>query len=122
MNAIHISSISTKHKTGLLFKYPLFLFGLRPRLLFRYPLFLHGKNQDEYSDILNFYLTKIGTAVQIFSVPSRPRTKTTVQISFVSTLQKERLLFRYSLFLLDTNQECRTNILCFYLEEIRTAI
>ena len=56
-------------------------------------------------------MTKIGTAVQIFSVASRPRTKTTVRISFVSTLWKERLLFRYSLFLLDTNQECCSNIL-----------
>ena len=106
----------------LLFRYTLFQPSLRPRFLFRYPLFLLGKNQDCYSDILRFYLTQIGIAIQI---------------SLVFTWQKSGLLFRYPLFLLDKNQDCSIDILCFYpaqdqdcysdilyfyLAQIRTAI
>ena len=76
--AIQISSIPTCQKFELLFKHPMFLPSLRPRLLLNYPLFRIGKNQECYADILYFYpaydqdynsniacfyLTKIGTAI-----------------------------------------------------------
>ena len=54
-----------------MFRYPLFLSSLRPRLLIRYSLFLLGKNRDCYLDILCFYLTQIGTVIQISSVSTR---------------------------------------------------
>ena len=121
----------------MLFRYTLFLLGQRLRLLFRYPLFLLGKNPECYLNILCLYLTQIGTAVQISSVPTWPKTKIATQISSVSTWQKLGLLFRYPLFSLEINQDycldilcsflaqdqdCYSNFLCFYLEKIRTAI
>ena len=39
-------------------------------------------------DILCFYLAQIGTTVQISFVPTRLKTKTAIQISSISTLQK----------------------------------
>ena len=58
MTSIQISSISTSKKLALLFKFPLFL-------------------PD----------TNL-VAVQISSVPTRPKTKIAIQISTVSTWQK----------------------------------
>ena len=84
MTAIQISSLSTRHNSGLLFRYPLFLPSLRPRLRFKYYWFLLGKNQDCYLDILYFYQTQYETAIQI---------------SFIYTSQKSGLLFKYPLFL-----------------------
>ena len=65
----------------------MFQLGLRPRLLFRYSLFLLGKNGDGYSNILYFYMEKLGLLFRftLFLPGVRPR-----------------LLFRYPLFLLDT--------------------
>ena len=132
---VQISSISTIHKSGLLFGYPLFWPSLRPTLLFRYHLFLLGKNQDCNSDILCLYLAKIGTTVQISFVPTRAKTWTSIQKSFVSTWQKSGLHFRYLLFwpsLTPTlpfryplfqhgeNQDCYSDILYFYLTQIET--
>ena len=119
---IQISSICTWQKSRQLFRYSLFLLGLGPRILFKYPLFLLCGKKDFYSDILcfysdivysnptsdpdcyldilYFYLEKIWTAIQISSVPTRPTTRTTIQICSISTWQKSGLLFRYSLFLL----------------------
>ena len=128
MTAVLISSVPTRHSSGLLFRYPLFLLGkfqdcyldilcsnltllrttilmssvstrLSPRLLFRYPLFLLGNNQDCYLDILCFYLTPIGTVIQTSSVFTLPKTKIAIKISFISTWKISRLLFRYPLFL-----------------------
>ena len=95
------------------------------------------KNLDYFSDILYFYLTQIKTAVPISTVPTRPKTEAAIQISFVSTLQISRLLFKYTLSIPNTNQDyCLdilyshqakdkdyySSILCFYLAKIRTAI
>ena len=65
--AIQISSFST------LLKY---------RLLFRYPLFLSDTTQDCYSNIRYLYLKKIRTAVQVSSVPTRPKTETAIDILY----------------------------------------
>ena len=79
---IQISSLSTRHNSGLLFRYPQFLPSLRPRLLFKYHLFLIGKNQDRYLDDIYFYLTKIRTVVQVSSVPTWPKTDTAIDIFY----------------------------------------
>ena len=50
--SLQIFFISTRHKSGMSFKYPLFLLDLRLGLLLRYPLFLLDKNRDCCSDIL----------------------------------------------------------------------
>ena len=99
-------------KSKLLFKYPLFLPALRPRLLFKYPLFLVCKNKDNHSDILCFYLTQIWNVVQIYSALTWPKTKTVIQIPSISIWQKSRLLFKYPLFIVDTNRNCCLDILC----------
>ena len=112
--AIHISSISTWHKSGLQFRYPLLQPSLRIRMLSRYPLFLLAKNQDCYSDILYFYLTQIRTAVHMSSIMTPPKIDIAISISSVSTWQKSRLLFKYPLFLPDTNRVYSSNILCSY--------
>ena len=82
--AIQISSVSTWHKLGLLFKHPLFLPSLRPRLLFIYPMFLQGKFQDCCLVILYSFVTLIRTAIQISSVSTRPKSNSVMQISSVS--------------------------------------
>ena len=112
--AFQISSVSTWHKSGLLFRYPLFRPSLKPRLLFRYPQFLVGRNLDCNSDILYFYLTQIWTAVHMSSVMTPPKIDIAISISSVSTWQKSRLLFKYPLFLPDTNRVYSSNILCSY--------
>ena len=86
--AIQISFISTWKISGQLFRYPLFLLGLRLGLLFRYPLFQFGKNLDFYSNVLEFSLTQIGTAIQVSFIPTRPKTETAIQISSASNWQK----------------------------------
>ena len=141
---IQISSISTWQKSGRLFRYPLFLpdtkLGLSlkyhmfrpcllPRLLFWYPLFLLAKNLDYCSDIHYFWLTPNQDRFSDIHYFSRPKTKTTAQISSISTWEKlgflfrhplflhdlrPRLLFKYPLFLLVKNLNCYSNILCFY--------
>ena len=57
-------------------------------------------------------MTEISTAFQISSVPTRPKAKPTIQIYTVSVWQKSGLQFVYPLFLLDTNRDCCSNILC----------
>ena len=111
--------------------------GLWTRLLFGYLLFLLGKNQDCYSNILSFYQTQFGTIVQISSIPTQPKTKTSIQISSISTWKKSGLLFICPLFLPDINRDCCLNILYsypaydqdsysdilyFYLTQYKTAI
>ena len=113
--AIQISSISTWKKSGQLFRYPLFLPDLRLGLLFRYPLFLFGKNLDFYSDVLDFSLTQIGTAIQVSFIPTRPKTETAIQIPSVSNWQKSLMQSIYPLSQPDTKQDCFSNILCSYL-------
>ena len=132
-----MSSISTGTKSGMLFRSPLFLPSRRPRLLLRNPLFLLCENKSCYSDILYFYLSEIRTAVQRSCVITRPMNETAIKISSISTWQKSRLLFKYLLFIPDTNQDCcldilcsnlasdqdsYSDILCLYLAKIRTTI
>ena len=86
--SIQIFFISTRHKSGMLFKYPPFQTCLRTRLLFKYLVFLLGKNQDWYLNILYFYLTQIENVIQISSTPTQPKTKAFILIISITTWHK----------------------------------
>ena len=119
------------------FKYPLFLLDLRRGLLLRYPLFLLDKNRDScsdilcsfsaldqeyYSNILCFYFAERNTSLQIFFISTRHKSGMLFKYPPFQSCLRTRLLFKYPVFLLGKNQDCYSNILCFYLTQIRTAI
>ena len=126
---IQISSISAWQKSGQLFRYLLLLLDthwdsysniIRFHLAEVHARYKEKKlNKDCYSDILCYYLTLIGTAIQIYSLTTRSKPKPTIHISSVSTWQNSGLLFRYPLLLLDTLRDCYLDILHFHLAKVQ---
>ena len=79
-------------------------------------------DRDCYSNFLCFYLAKIRTAIQISSISSCHKSGLLVRYHLALPSVRARLLYRYSPFLLGKNQDCYSDILCFYLTQIKTIV